>query len=262
MRRPDRATAGRHACARCWTNAPGSLTIARNLLATAPPDSLQPHIDMNPFTALRDAWFFYSRHFAFLLRLCLPLILVESAARLAADRWLASSDPAMRDLLLGLLFYPLYTAALIRFAVARNAGEQPPVAALLEQALQRWLPMALLVGLVSLAIMLGASLFVVPGLYLMVKLAFAEYLLVERGATPLAALKGSFVLTRGHFLPLLSTVLMVMLPLWLLDAWSHQAFADPATPLPLRMALDGGLGLLQLYGTLVFFRLYMLARPA
>ncbi len=40
---------------------------------------------MNVLAILRDAWFFYSRHFLTIVRLCLPLILLESLTRLGID---------------------------------------------------------------------------------------------------------------------------------------------------------------------------------
>lgn len=215
---------------------------------------------MSPFAALRDAWFFYSRHLGLIIRLCLPLILLEGGARLALAHWLGHADPAIRDLLLGLLFYPLYSAALILLLDARSRGQTPGVAVLLAAALQRWLPMALLVGLSSSLVMLGASLFILPGLWLMARLAFAEFLLVQRGLAPLAALKGSFLLTRGRFLPLLSSVLMVVVPLWLVGGWAGGQLTPEEAPLA-SLALDAALGLGQLFATVVFFRLYMLAAP-
>ena len=82
-------------------------------------------------------------------------------------------------------------------------------------------------GLGTLLILLGASLFVLPGIWVMVKIAFAEYLLVLRGLTPLAALKQSFQLTRGHFLLVLGCVMTVLLPVWMLEVWiAAQLFAD------------------------------------
>ena len=82
-------------------------------------------------------------------------------------------------------------------------------------------------GLGTLLILLGASLFVLPGIWVMVKIAFAEYLLVLRGLTPLAALKQSFQLTRGRFLLVLGCVMTVLLPVWMLEVWiAAQLFAD------------------------------------
>ncbi|UNL98274.1 YciC family protein [Stutzerimonas stutzeri] len=214
---------------------------------------------MNVLAILRDAWFFYSRHFLTIVRLCLPLILLESLTRVALDHWLANDAPPALDLLVGLIFYPLYVGALILFLDARSRGHDPALGAVYARALPLWPALAVLSGLGSLLILLGASLFVLPGIWVMVKIAFAEYLLVLRGLSPLAALKQSFQLTRGHFLLVLGCVMTVLLPVWMLEVWiAAQLFADETPPLLPAMLLDGVVGLLQLLPTIMLFRCFML----
>lgn len=72
---------------------------------------------------------FYSRHFLTIVRLCLPLILLESLTRLGIDHWLANDAPPALDLLVGLIFYPLYVGALILFLDARSRGHDPALGA-------------------------------------------------------------------------------------------------------------------------------------
>jgi hypothetical protein len=214
---------------------------------------------MNVLAILRDACFFYSRHFLTIVRLCLPLILLESLTRLGIDHWLANDAPPALDLLVGLIFYPLYVGALILFLDARSRGHDPALGAVYARALPLWPALAVLSGLGTLLILLGASLFVLPGIWVMVKIAFAEYLLVLRGLTPLAALKQSFQLTRGHFLLVLGCVMTVLLPVWMLEVWiAAQLFADETPPLLPAMLLDGVVGLLQLLPTIMLFRCFML----
>lgn len=215
---------------------------------------------MNAFAILRDAWFFYSRHFVSIALLCLPLIALESVARLAVQRWFGEGALPASDMLLGLVFYPLYIGALILFLDARSRGHTPPLPALLARALMLWPALAVLAGLGSLAIMLGASLFVLPGLWVMVKIAFAEYLLVLRGLTPLAALKQSFQQTRGHFLPIFGCIMLVLAPLWSVEIWlAAQLQASGAASGVLAVVLDSLIGLAQLLATVALFRCYMLA---
>ena len=212
---------------------------------------------MNVLAILRDACFFYSRHFLTIVRLCLPLILLESLTRLGIDHWLGDNAPPALDLLVGLIFYPLYVGALILFLDARSRGHDPALGAVYAGRChcgQHW---QCFLG--TLLILLGASLFVLPGIWVMVKIAFAEYLLVLRGLTPLAALKQSFQLTRGHFLLVLGCVMTVLLPVWMLEVWiAAQLFADETPPLLPAMLLDGVVGLLQLLPTIMLFRCFML----
>lgn len=218
---------------------------------------------MNPLHVLRDAWYFFSHNLLAIARLCLPLIVLEALLQQQVVAAVAPEARTLYRILTGLLFYPLYTGALILFLDARSSGQSPALRNLLAVSLRLWPAFALLAGLSTLAILLGASLFVLPGLWLMIKLAFAEYLLVLRGLGPMRALHESFEMTSGYFWPMLLCVLGVALPLWLLDGWLQEHQGESADML-LDLALSSLNGFLQLFSTVVVFRLFMLrsALPA
>ncbi|MDX1369849.1 hypothetical protein [Pseudomonas sp.] len=212
---------------------------------------------MNAFHVLRDAWFFFSHNLPAIARLCLPLVVLEAVVQQVVSARVGGEAAAAYGILVGLLFYPLYTAALILFLDARSRGEAPVNRDLLAASLRLWPGFALLAGLSTLAIMLGASLFVLPGLWIMIKLAFAEYLLVLRGLSPIKALHESFELTSGYFWQILTCVLCVMLPLWLLS-WASQPAEGAQADVLLSLLLDSANGFLQLFASVVLFRLFML----
>jgi hypothetical protein len=212
---------------------------------------------MNALHVLRDAWFFFSHNLPMIVRLCLPLVVLEALVQQQVTALVGSERAAAYGILVGLLFYPIYTGALILFLAARSNGETPRVRNLLAASLGLWPRFALLAGISTLAIMLGASLFVLPGLWIMIKLAFAEYLLVLRGLNPLKALHESFELTSGYFWQILLCVLCVMVPLWLL-AWVAQPAEGAQPDVLLYLLLDSTNGFLQLFATVVLFRLFML----
>lgn len=208
-----------------------------------------------PLSIMRDAWYFFTRHLGAIALLCLPLIMLECVARQLVVTWAKPETAAVYDVMVGLLFYPLYTAALILFLDARSRGLQPRRRDLLAQAAALWPSFALLAGLSSLLIMLGVSLLVLPGVWVMVKLAFAEYLLVLHGLTPVAALRASLQQTRGHFWSILFCVLTVIVPLMILDGWSA-SMAGEVTGL-MTFILDCANSFLMLFATVLLFRLYM-----
>ncbi len=212
---------------------------------------------MSPLSVLRDAWFFSSHNLAAIARLTLPLLLLEAIAQaLLASQLGAGANPAY-GILLGILFYPLYAGPLILFLHARSNGQTPGNAQLFAAGLQLWPSFALLAGFSTLAIMLGLSLFIVPGIWVMVRLAFAELLLVLRQEPPLRALQGSFAMTEGRFWPVLTCLLNVLLPLWLLDWWT---VPEPSDTL-LWVLQQSASGFLQLFAIVVLFRLFMLLEP-
>ena len=212
---------------------------------------------MNPLTVLRDSFYFFQRNLGAIVQLCLPLVILEAVLQQVLDRTLGPQAFTGYSMIVGLLVYPLYTAALILVLDARSRGESPRTAAVLAMALTLWPRYALLTAMSTLLILLGLSLYFLPGLWLMVTLAFAEYLLVLRGMPALAAMKESFRLTRGHFLRILVCLLCVMTPLWLLKGASVAAWPDLQNPL-LAVLIDSAHSFLQLFTSVVLFRLFML----
>jgi hypothetical protein len=212
---------------------------------------------MNPLTVLQDSLYFFRRNLTSIVMLCLPLVVLEALSKQALNNALAADASQVYELLIGLLFYPLYTGALILFLDARSRSEQPRKRDLLAMTLRMWPTFAVLSALSTLLIMFGLSMFIVPGIWVMVKLAFSEYLLVLRGITPLAAMRESIKMTQGHFLIILTCVLCVYIPLSVLEGVSLFILPDPLS-MPVSLLIDSITSFLQLFTSVVIFRLFML----
>lgn len=220
---------------------------------------------MNPLTIIQDSLYFFRRHLASILTLCLPLVILEALSKQILANATPSDGGGSWQLLIGLLFYPLYTGALILFLDAKTRGESPAKRNLLAATLRMWPTFAVLTALSTLLILAGLSLFIVPGMWVMIKLVFADYLLVLRGLGPLDAMRQSFRLTHGHMLRILACVLFVYIPLSMLEGLSLYVLPDQQSP-ALSLAVDSISSFLQLFISVVIFRLFMLidepARPA
>jgi hypothetical protein len=219
---------------------------------------------MNPLTIIQDSLYFFRRNFASIITLCLPLVILEALTKQLLGSS-ASDGSASWQLLIGLLFYPLYTGALILFLDAKTRGETPAKRNLLAATLRMWPTFAVLTALSTLLIMAGLSLFIVPGVWVMIKLVFSEYLLVLRGLGPLEAMRESFKMTRGHVVRILVCVLFVYIPLSVLEGLSFYVLPDQQSPM-LSPIVDSVSSFLQLFISVVMFRLFMLidepAQPA
>ena len=215
---------------------------------------------MNPLDVLRDSLYFFKRNLGQIVQLCLPLVIFEALLQIVVDRSTEPDSFPGISVIVGLLVYPLYTAALILFLDARSRGESPRNRDLLAMAASLWPRFALLTALNTVLILLGLSLYFLPGIYLMVTLAFGEYLLVLRGLAPLAAMKESLRMTQGHFLRILLCILCVMGPLWLLKGVTLAAYPEPQNPV-VSMLIDSAHSFLQLFTSVVLFRLFMLINP-
>lgn len=68
-----------------------------------------------------------------------------------------------------------------------------------KEALRRWLPYMGLALVLQLVFLVGGSLMLVPGAYLLLRFSFAPSLSVDQGLGVWAALRASWRLTEGHF---------------------------------------------------------------
>ncbi|MHB9799211.1 YciC family protein [Pseudomonas sp. MT3] len=210
---------------------------------------------MNPISVLRDTWFFFTRHIGTLLPLCLPWIIVETLVQQQIDVATDSQNFAPWGMAAGLVFYPLYTASLILFLIDCGEGRERGVRELWNAALRLWPAFALLSALSSLLILVGLTLYVLPGIFFMIKMAFSEFLLVQRGNSPIDAMRESFRLTTGHFFLLLITALVILAPVWLAEGWITQV--GQASP-GLGVLLHSASGFFQLLVTVAAYRIFIL----
>ena len=216
---------------------------------------------MNPLDVLRDSLYFFKRNLSGIVALCLPLVVIEALLQQLVDYTQGPEAFPGYSVIVGLLVYPLYTAALILFLDARSRGESPRTRDLLAASASLWPRFALLTAVNTLMILVGLSLYFLPGIWLMVMLAFAEYLLVLRNLAPLAAIRESMRLARGNFLRILVCILCVMGPLWLLKGVTFSLYPSPQNPV-LSVLIESAHSFLQLFTSVVLFRLFMLISEA
>ncbi|QVM90761.1 hypothetical protein JYG34_22605 [Pseudomonas entomophila] len=211
---------------------------------------------MNPLSVLRDSLYFFRRHLTSILQLCLPLVVLEALCTQLLYHQLGEQASPAYGMLVSLLFYPLYSAALILYLDTRSNGQAIAKRDLFARAVQLWPALALLILISSLLIMAGLALFIFPGVWIMVNLVFAEYLLVLRGLPVIESMRTSARMTTGHFLRIMVCMLSVLAPLWLIDGLLLTAFPEPQPGV--QLVLDSLSGFLQLFSTVVLYRLFML----
>jgi len=211
---------------------------------------------MTPYSVLRDSLRFFRLHLSGIAQLCLPLLVLEAfCSQLLLQQMGENANPAYA-LLISLLFYPLYTAALILYLDTRSNGQDIPKRDLFARALQLWPQMTLLILISSLLTMAGLALFIFPGVWIMINLVLAEFFLVLRGRPVVQAMRDSASMTTGHFMAILVCLLSVVAPLWLIDGLLLMAFPEPQPGVAL--LIDSVGGFLQLLSTVVMYRFFML----
>jgi hypothetical protein len=113
--------------------------------------------------------------------------------------------------LLSMFFMVVEMGALTLGAVDAIAGRKPRIGTMLRVGLRRAGPLFLAGLLLWLLIMAGMLLLVVPGIILGCATAVAIPACVAEGKGPIASLRRSFALTRGHRFELFAAFLVVLL---------------------------------------------------
>ena len=150
---------------------------------------------MNLKLIIADAFFFFRSHFVQISTLCLPWLLAVALVDVLIT---ATSDPSqgigplyMLAWMFNLLIYPIYTAALILLMAKRAQLEQPENKALVASAIKIWQPFFVVHIIGAGLTAVGLMFLVLPGIYVAVRLSFAEFYLVLEDVKPLDAIQKS-----------------------------------------------------------------------
>ena len=171
---------------------------------------------------VKDSLKFYRHHIGAISHIILPCIIPLNLLYALAG---AYSDDLNQlfwfTTMVGLVVYPLYQGALIAYMASVISGDTLARGQCYGVALHYWRPLFLLSVLVSLALMAGLFLFILPGFYIMARLAFSEFYCVLNKQSPFSSIEASWNATKGiEWRILLGGVvllLITLLPVWLIE---------------------------------------------
>ncbi len=207
---------------------------------------------------LNDSYLFFIHHFYQISTLCLPFLFITTLFDFFLAATYGSTPMALfAPLAFNLLIYPLYTAALIHLMSRRARQEQPKNGELVVSALQQWGPLLLLKGIMIFLIGMGFFLFVIPGIWLAVRLSFAEFYLVLFKVHPRDALQKSMSATKGRFTLILMLMLMTYVPILFLGLAIDQFVLSMTANDFLRIVISAAWALVGLFVHVVLFRTFM-----
>lgn len=214
-------------------------------------------MNMNITSILADAYHFFIGNLRQMAGLFLPILLIVTALEHGLT---ATADTAslIWAVLVGLLVYPLYTGALILLLAKRTQHESPTNGQLLRAAFSLWWPLLLVTLMVGVAVIFGFMLLIIPGIWMAVRLAFAEIYLVVEGLTPLAAMRKSHDTTKELFWVILLAVVIVYVPLIALSFLSEWMMDTYGGSSALGIVADTMIAFLGLFVNVVIFRIYLL----
>lgn len=212
---------------------------------------------MNITTILADSYGFFIGNFRQITGLFLPMLLgvtlLEHAIMATVD-----TAPLFWAVLAGLLLYPLYTGAMILLLARRTRQESPGNGELLRSALTLWRPLAAFTFIAGPVVFSGLLLLIIPGVWVAVRLAFAEIYIVVEGLMPLAAMRKSHDTTKELFWVILLAAACVYAPLIalsFLSQWMTETYENGSV---LGIITDTVVLFLGLFVNVVLFRIYLL----
>jgi hypothetical protein len=216
---------------------------------------------MNTQKILADAWYFYTLNFRYLFYLCIPFVFAEA---LLAEGFITLSDQGQGEQTISIGYYvaqlgihPLYTAILIQFLQARTKGLPVDRARVVSEAFALWPMMVLLVVMKFVLFMIGLLLFILPGIWIAVRMAFAEFYLVEKREQPVESMRSSFTATEKPFWTIVVVFLVPQVLLILLQLLLKSLVVSLGNLFILNVLLHMALVMLSLYITIAFYRIYM-----
>jgi hypothetical protein len=175
---------------------------------------------------LSTAFQLYRRHWRTLLAIAAVVVVPLTLLQYGIGHWVRSHGEQMRDqvvvstsfwavasasllaALVGLLLYQVLTGAITRTIAAEVAGQNLDVEQSYRFGFARLGPILVVSILVGLATLLGLIVFIIPGIYIGVRLAVSIQALVVEGRRGTDAMRRSWDLVGGHWWHTAFTILV------------------------------------------------------
>jgi hypothetical protein len=204
-----------------------------------------------------DAIGFIRANFRQMASLCLPILFATDVISFSLARIHQSMfNVYFIPIIFRLLVYPVYTAALIHLMVAGAGKRRLTNSALLMAAMRQWSGLFLL-KLMMMAMIITGSFLIIPGLWLWVRLSFAEFYLVVFGVRPAEAIKKSIADTKPFGLLILAVLLSTYVPIFILDVIVDRLIWALSQNVALAMVSDAIFSFIALFVLVILFRVFM-----
>ena len=167
-------------------------------------------------TILQDAWNLYRRNFVAVLALAMPVwipcIFYEMWKRRVPLAEGTLPNTLRQEIPVTLLLSILATSAVYYYLREETEGHPAGLKAAAKASLEFWSRMFITRFIIGVALFVGFLLLVVPGIYLAVRLALAEPLILAEEVAGFDAMRRSWDLTKGKFWRVLGWMVLGSLP--------------------------------------------------
>jgi hypothetical protein len=157
------------------------------------------------------------------------------------------------------LVYPVYMGCLILLMAKQAKNERPGNKELTSMAIAMWQPFFILAVLKKVLILMGFFLFIAPGVWAAVKLAFCQFHLVLEGVPSKEAIGKSMQSTKKPFFLILFMLALFYTPYFFLSLlFASLAYQYEINPF-FQLLFGTVMAFLMLFVDVVLFRIYMSA---
>jgi len=152
---------------------------------------------------LTDSLTFFKNNLFALCAIILPIVIPVEVFSAVFEHFFITEESSLwvysLPILLMLFAYPLYGVGVVFYMAATIDGNPITTKTAWAWGLKFWAPYLLLSILVSFAVVMGLMVFIIPGIVLAVRYAYAEFELLFNNKTPIQAIKLSWASTRESF---------------------------------------------------------------
>ncbi len=169
---------------------------------------------------LSDIFFFYRKNLFALLAYIIPVsIVITSLSFIIANSFTTTDELEKIKILVtvNFLFNPVYLAGLIFLLSALSNNKAISLSQCLGLGIYKWFGLFMVSVLYGLLTGLGLFLFVIPGVWIFLRLILAPFLVVLNGASPINAISESFRLTESEFWNIAGTTILIFSSIILLQ---------------------------------------------
>lgn len=164
---------------------------------------------------LRQSLFIFRNHANKLALIQIPFLALVSIVQYQLLQGIDTDTDQIRHSIfisssLDLALMPVYWGATLLYLRSVLQGEPLGVGQALVMGLACWGRLLLTYILTALAISSGLLLFIVPGIYIGIRLAFAEFYCVMEGKGPLQSISASWNTTKEFFWPLFQGLALII----------------------------------------------------
>lgn len=211
------------------------------------------------FDYLRQSLFFFRTHLSRLALIQIPFLLLitvvqyqllqggesAEAARTTSSVFISSA--------LDLALMPIYWGATLLYMQSVLQGQTLSTSQAISLSLTCWGRLLLTYILTALAVSTGLLLLILPGIYIGIRLAFAEFYCVMEGKGPMESIRASWASSSDFFWPLLQGLALIFGVLMLAEVMIGQMLSDTRI---LMLALSLLVQFLSVMSSIYAYRIY------